>query len=283
MRIFDSFFKALFPSDIKCVICGKDLAKLGAYDVCDICQKKVKFNNGKRCAKCGKNLWAGSKYCPTCKKGLRHFDSATAPLLYSYPISNLIRKFKYENAKYLAKPFAKFLFNEYILSSYTPDIVLPVPMFHTRVAERGYNHSELLAREFCAKTNLMLDTKSFVRIVETKQQAKMNKAEREENLMGAFRVGNIQAIKDKSVLLIDDIFTTGTTLDECAKTLLSCGAKEVNGLCLAHTPTRLYLFNKNNSLNVVKSFDKMSKIMYNTQSKINKKAIKPYFAKSRGL
>lgn len=279
MELINKFFNALFPQDITCIVCGRDIAKLGAVDLCEKCNHKVQFNNKRRCARCGKNVWAGSKYCPTCKKGLRVFDKASAPLFYLPPISVLMRKFKYDNAHYLAKPFAKFLFNEYLLSPFEVDMVIPVPMYHTRKIERGYNHAELLAREFCKLTKLTLDTKNFVRIINTKQQAKMNKMQREENIANAFRVGNNQVVRGKNILLIDDIFTTGTTLDECAKTLKNAGANKVFALCLAHAPTRLYLYNKNNSLNMIKSFDKMSKIMYNTQSKVNKNSPMPIFKK----
>lgn len=278
-KIIDVLYNAVFPSEIKCIICGKDLEKDEVMDICPTCLKTIKFNNGKRCLKCGKNLWAGSKYCNSCKMGVRVFKSATAPLLYEKPISTMIRKFKYDGKHYLAKPFAKIMAYEYVQSKFEVDLVLPIPMFYKREKERGYNHAKLLAKEFCKITSLPLDTKNFVRIMNTNQQAKLSKEEREKNINNAFRVIDSNMVKGKKILLLDDIITTGATIDECARVLYECGASEVNALAIAHTPSRLYFFNKNNSLKGIKSFDKMTKIMYNTQAKVNKNRSTPIFRK----
>lgn len=278
-KILDVLYNSLFPSEIKCIVCGKDLQKDEIMDICPDCLKSIKFNNGKRCLRCGKNLWAGSVYCNSCKKSVRFFKNASAPLLYEKPISSMIRRFKYDGKHYLAKPFAKILTYEYAQSKYEVDLVLPIPMFYKREKERGYNHAKLLAKEFCKLTSLPLDTKNFVRIINTNQQAKLSKDEREKNMHNAFRVIDSGLVKNKKILLIDDIITTGATIDECARVLYECGASEVNALAIAHTPSRLYIFNKNNSLKGTKSFDKMTKIMYNTQAKANKDKSTPFFRK----
>jgi len=269
--------KALFPEEIKCMICGCDLKEKYAYDVCPDCLKTLTFNNKGTCIKCGKNTWAGATHCSVCKKNLHIFNKARAPLLYVEPLVFLMPRFKYANYKYLAKPLAKFIFNEYLLSNFEVDVVYPVPMYYTRRIAREYNHSEELAKYFCEMSKLTLDTTNFVRILNTEQQARMTKKEREENLEGAFRVIDTNLVKNKKILLIDDIITSGSTLDECAKVLYKCGAKEVNALAVAHAPEKLYLIKQNILPNGAKSFDKMSKILYNTQVKTNKYRTLPSF------
>ena len=276
-KLINSITKALFPEDIKCIVCHKDLRENYTFDVCPNCIKEIPFNNKGTCLKCGKNTWAGATHCSVCKKHLHIFNKARAPLLYVEPISFYMPQFKYANYKYLAKPFAKFIFNEYLLSNFEVDVVYPVPMYYSRKIVREYNHAEELAKHFCQMANLPLDTTNFVRIVNTEQQARMAKKEREENLKNAFRVIDPSLVKDKKVLLIDDIITTGSTIDECAKVLYKCGAKEVNALAVAHRPEKLYLLKQNVSTNDAKTFDKMSKIMYNTQVKTNKFRVLPSF------
>ncbi len=113
-------------------------------------------------------------------------------------------------------------------------VVIPVPLFKTREIKRGYNQSELLARAFCAHTKLALDVTSLVRVRDTGSQTKLGRAQRVENMSGAFLVKNPAAVKGKIVLLIDDVATTGSTLESCAQALRQAGAKRV----LAYTFAR---------------------------------------------
>ena len=279
-KLGSAFKKAMFPENVKCMMCNRELQTPSVYEICPRCLEKLVFNNLSTCHRCGKHTWAGATYCNVCKKHLHFFNKARAPLLYGGSLAYYIQQFKYANYEYLDKPLAKFIFNEYLLSSFEVDLVLPVPMYYRRTYIRGYNHSELLAREFCKMAHLPLDTKNFVRIIDTEQQSRMNKQEREENLKGAFRVLDTNVVKGKKILLIDDIITTGSTIDECAKVLYECGAKEVNALAIAHTPNKMYLIKQISSLKGTKTFDKMSKIMYNTQMKTNRNKSLPYFSKT---
>ena len=114
------------------------------------------------------------------------------------------------------------------------NLVIPVPLFTSRQKKRGYNQSELLARAFCQKTGFALDAKSLVRVRDTGSQTKLGRQERVSNMNGAFAVKKPAAVKGKTVLLIDDVATTGSTLEACAQALRSAGAKRV----LAYTFAR---------------------------------------------
>ncbi len=226
---------ALFPEHIKCLGCGKDLYKLNMFDVCDNCRKDLEFNNGRRCARCGANVYGQASYCFNCKNTPRHFDRACAPMLYSKLTARLIKNFKYNNAPYLASTLARWLVQEYVKSDFEVDIVVPVPMNENKLRRRGYNQAELLAREFCKLTDLPLDTTHLIKVIDTDTQTHKSKYERAH-------LENVYALKDKNffrgkrVLLIDDVITTGATMDACAKTL---NAKRVYGLAVANSKTRI--------------------------------------------
>ncbi len=113
-------------------------------------------------------------------------------------------------------------------------VVIPVPLFKKRQQQRGYNQSELLARAFCKQTGLALDDTSLVRVRNTGSQTKLGRQARAENMSGAFCVTDPAAVKGKTVLLLDDVATTGSTLEACAVSLRRAGAKRV----LAYTFAR---------------------------------------------
>lgn len=234
-KLSNMFIDTLFPEHIKCLGCGKDLHKLNMYDVCDKCKKELEFNNGRTCARCGKNVFGQASFCFNCKNTERHFDKARAPLLYTGLTARLIKRFKYNNAPYLASTLARFLVNEYIKSDFEVDIVVPVPMNVEKERRRGYNQAELLAKEFCKLTDLPIDTEHLIKTVDTDTQTHKSREEREE-LDNIYKLTDRNFFKGKRVLLIDDVITTGSTLDACAKTLR---ASKVYGLALAHSKSRI--------------------------------------------
>ena len=112
----------------------------------------------------------------------------------------------------------------------SPDIVLPVPLHPKRLKERGFNQSGLLAKEFSRMQGLPVSFDLLIRKNWTEPQTRLNRKERLENVKGAFSLCDASAVRGRRVLLIDDVFTTGTTLSECAKTLKKAGASEVHVL-----------------------------------------------------
>ncbi len=169
---------------------------------------------------------------------------------YSNPlVKNLIRIFKYQHIKELAKPLAQLQITSlarYGISYFSHDtvVIVPVPLHKRKLRERDFNQAELLAEEVGKNFSLPLETKILIRTKYTLQQARIkNDAERKETLKNAFEiapefvkkcVGKKQnLLKDKTIILIDDVSTTGTTLSEAAKILKRAGAKEVWGLVIA--------------------------------------------------
>lgn len=147
----------------------------------------------------------------------------------------LIEGFKYYYWEELEKYFQIFV-NDFVDKNSNKflsfDLIIPVPLHLRRLAERGFNQAEVIANLLSLKTKIPWQ-KDLQRIICTKQQAKLKKADRELNVKGAFSLSDDNKNLPKNILLVDDVFTTGSTLEECAKVLKSNGAKTVSGFTLA--------------------------------------------------
>jgi ComF family protein len=155
---------------------------------------------------------------------------------YDGAIKELIHLFKYKNKKCLYKPLAQTMvefIKDYNLPIDNIDIVTPIPLYHTRLWEREYNQAELLARQISSSFGLNLSVGNLIRLRNTKPQSALNTKKRLNNLKGAFGVKSPEQFKEKTILIIDDLLTTGTTISEAALTLKQGGAKDIFVLTLA--------------------------------------------------
>ena len=194
--------------------------------VCGICGK---IDQKELCPKCAiklKKLEKARLYAYPHTHFEKHF--------YLFPYEGIIREkliqYKFQNQSYLSTFFAKILQNHEKMSRLLEkyDIIIPVPMYSKKEKLRGYNQTVLIAREIAkAYRNLIYDGKSLQKIKDTKMQSSLNKTERRKNIKNAYKVVNQQKIKDKKIILLDDIYTTGATANECSKVLKQSGAKEI--------------------------------------------------------
>jgi ComF family protein len=136
--------------------------------------------------------------------------------------------------KLLAKLMTDFI-DAYRFDIHQFDLIVPIPLFPTRLRERGYNQSRLLAEELSRKYRIALSLSDLARIRPTEHQTLLNEKERWTNISGAFRIKNLLAFRGKNVLIIDDLLTTGATASEAARTLKDAGAETVGVLTLAIT------------------------------------------------
>ena len=238
-NIFNLISKEFYPSGYKCLICREELNSNTLYSFCDDCISKLPFNIGKICVKCGEPIGGMGEYCIHCKNVKPHFKKNVSVFLYKHPIDSLIRKFKFDNQKYLGDTLGNFIASEVVKMGVNFDVVIPAPMYHTRKKKRGYNQAELLCNPLKEKLGLNVDCEVLEKVRDTLNQAKLTRSERIENLENAFRVLNKSKVKGKTILIVDDVFTTGTTMNECSKTLLDAGAKEVYTITLAHANTKI--------------------------------------------
>lgn len=232
---FENLSELIFPSNFKCIFCGKELDTKVSTCTCENCVKKLPFLTGHKCRKCGDKIDSMAEYCIICKDTKRHFDVAYSPFIYKNQISASIIKFKFENAKYLFKPLSTYLAKCYYENNIVADIVVGVPMTEEKQKQRGYNQANELAKNLAKFVNLPYDELTLKKIKNTDRQVDLEFEQRSKNVCDAFWVTDRKTFKGKDVLLVDDVLTTGATCDECAKALKKGGAKKVIVLTLART------------------------------------------------
>jgi competence protein ComFC len=210
-----------------CIGCGKN----GEF-LCQSCISTLSKLNPPVCPLCGRPQASGI-LCPSCVNWQAAIDGIRSPFCFENTVRKTVIEFKYRNLR-AAAPLMASLMNDYIKrSSFVFDVVVPVPLHPARLKWRGYNQSALLALELGKLTGVPVIEDSAVRVKPTLPQAKTASViERRKNVAGAFACRN-DGLKGKYVLLIDDVSTSGATMDACAQALKSGGAESVWGLCFA--------------------------------------------------
>lgn len=235
-EIYLTFLDLLYPEKNICFICEEHDSSAKNAHICYNCLQEMTFLKGPRCSICGKPLGKGylQDKCHECINEKHYFTKAISPLEYTGIVKEAIYKYKYGKKSYMYKALGHILVQalqdepfDYV------DIIVPVPLHKKKMQKRGFNQSELLAQYISKSLNIPLNKKDLVRVRNTDTQNKLGKSERYKNVKGAFKVQNNQAFNGLTVLLIDDILTTGATADECSKVLIKSGAKKVYVLALA--------------------------------------------------
>jgi ComF family protein len=190
-----------------------------------------------RCAACDARIAVRAIFCAPCAATVRADEPARssdplAAFVYGGAIATAITRFKYERRPDLARPIAHLLMRATsTLAADPPDVVLPVPLHPTRLADRGFNQATLLARPVASQLLARFVPLALARTRDTPHQAHLDRAARAENVAGAFRVR--RDVRDLRVLLVDDVVTTGATLRACADVLRRAGARDVRAAVVA--------------------------------------------------
>lgn len=162
-----------------------------------------------------------------------HIEKAYYSLMYNRFVRELIRDFKFNGKSYLYKPLGEIMINTIMDKGlYNMDLILYVPSHRRKEAIRGYNQSELLASYISKSLDIPISHNNLIKIKHTRDQSRLDKYNREDNLRNAFKLKNKVEIYNKKILLIDDIITTGSTMMECSNILIKNEAREVVGLAL---------------------------------------------------
>lgn len=222
----------VYPSGFSCLICTREI-----FDdrfVCDECYKTLPHLSGNLCKRCSDTIVSGD-YCEHCKGKDFFCSKILSPFVYDGFIKMSVHGLKFSGRKYLAEFLGTYMAKKFLSEDIKCDIVMPVPLCEERLRKRKYNQASLIAEKFCEITNLPLDITTLARAKNTPPQAKLTFKERRENIIGAFKVIDKLKVKGKTILLIDDVYTTGSTLNECAKALMKAGAKNVIAITAGHT------------------------------------------------
>ncbi len=210
-----------------CAGCGR----VGQW-LCDECATAIPLLEAPVCPRCGRP-WEGDGLCPACRAHpptLRRLRSAT---LFAEPLRGAIHALKYRGGREVAKTVAPLLVRAWRAWGMSGDLLIPVPLHPRREARRGYNQSALLAVALGLALHLPVLTDGLARRRDTPSQTRLDREARRRNVAGAFRVLEPALIRGHHVVLVDDVATTGATLNACAEVLLEAGASRVDGFTLA--------------------------------------------------
>lgn len=235
-RYWGKIVDCIFPP--LCHHCREPLHDSRKVRLCDSCLAGVTPLDAPLCPLCGRPFLYGScsdHLCGACSLTLPTFDSARGALLFDGAVRELIHQFKYSGKTMLRRPLALLAadhLDRFVIET-GPDVIIPVPLHHKRLRQRGFNQAILLGEIFAQKWRLPLLRNSLRRVRWTEPQVNLSAAERLENVKGAFALADIVAVAGKRVLLVDDVYTTGSTVKECAKVLKSGGAQSVTAITVA--------------------------------------------------
>ncbi len=233
-NLFHAFMALCFPSS--CLLCDKALPTSDIL-ICRSCLPEVSFTQRPLCTCCGVEFPCSAKgdhYCAKCLVNRPAFSMARAILRYNDDVSKLVHSFKYAGKTYCHSTFAGLKNKSLPVGDLrTPDIIIPVPLHLKRLRERGFNQSVILANLFFPDDRQRINVNLLTRTRVTTPQTGLSGSRRRKNIKNAFDIHHPNQLKGQSVLLVDDVFTTGTTLNECAKTLKKYGASDVQALTLA--------------------------------------------------
>lgn len=231
-----SFLGLIFPS--RCLICEAPLHPLSDCPLCPEHFRKIRVVEPPVCSRCGRKMSGESVealVCAECRSRKTYHDSGYSACAFADPLRELIHLFKYRKKRYLAS-FLGGLVLEYLreradMTGY--DAIVPVPLHWRRRWTRGFNQALDLARPLSKHFGIPVMKGNLRRVRYTKPQVRLVSKERESNIKNAFRVHNSARVAGKKLLLLDDVITSGATLNECARVLKRAGASWVAIVTLA--------------------------------------------------
>lgn len=247
-QIAENLFTVLFPSD--CRICGASLIKISRLPVCQECLDAMRPISGGVCNICGERIFSSYAFadgeqqslCGLCRRVEPVFARAAAYGSYQSGLRELIHLLKYGGVRPAASVLGRMLGEA--IATLEPSFavgsipVIPVPLHRTKLRQRGFNQAELIARAAVKGFNparLHLSAEVLERKRDTASQIGLTSHQRRENLRGAFGVAQPEIVKGREVLVVDDVYTTGATVSECARVLRRAGATKVWVATVART------------------------------------------------
>jgi ComF family protein len=221
----------LFPKF--CLNCGREEDFL-----CQVCLSLIDVLERQYCPFClPPKIVLDGKTCPSCRKSKNLNGLYFAASYDNFILKKAIHQFKYGLTKDLAKPLADLIIRHFnnltALPRFNEFNLVAVPLHGKKLKERGFNQSEELAKGLSQHLKLPVFDNALIKIKQTRSQTELKKEERGKNIQGAFLCPCPDFVKNKRILLVDDVFTSGATMEECAKVLKNTGAKEVWGVAVA--------------------------------------------------
>ena len=233
-RLVRTALETLLPGS--CALCHGDSQNA----LCSKCRLQFFANTPMRCEICARRMpHPRAKICGACLRRPPAFDATSVACDYAAPSDLLVQDLKFRARLPLAQSFGQMLANAITQRlSNSPDVIIPVPLSETRLAQRGFNQASEIARSLSRHTGIPLQARWCVRVRDTQPQAGLPLSERRVNMRGAFAVPLDVSVRGQHVLLVDDVMTTGHTLNELAACLKRHGARRVTNAVFARTPEK---------------------------------------------
>lgn len=219
--MIDRILNFIFPP--KCILCGQVLSADTCICICAVCMNDLEFDSWRFTKIDDKNI----RY--------NYIDGILSLCLYKGKIKKSLHRYKFSNKSQYFRTYGRLLserlkntveFNDI-------DMIIAVPLHKNRERERGYNQAKLISKVISKETGIPDRSYVLSRVRDTAAQRLLSRSERQRNVLDAFKVIEPQKVRDKAVLLVDDILTTGNTINECSKVLKTHGAKKVYGIVIA--------------------------------------------------
>lgn len=233
-KVIEGVLNLIYPH--RCPFCETILPINAELAVCNECKHTLPYICEPRCNICSKPVVSDMMdYCFDCSKNNHSFIKGWALWLYNETVKKSIQRYKFFNKKSYGEIYANEVVKRFKgeIQEMDIDLIIPVPLYVKKQKTRGFNQSEVLAKHLSRMLNIPYDDRSLIRTTDTKPQKELANKERKENVKNIFKVLKKSNINDKTILIIDDIYTTGSTIDSCAKELLNNGAKHIYFLTLA--------------------------------------------------
>lgn len=187
------------------------------------------------CRICRVKLTENTALCKSCISKIQTYEYGTACCRYEGVLKEALHLFKYKGVHSLINTFSQFIFDfidkNFVLKDI--DIIIPIPLYSTKERERGYNQAYLLSVPISKKYNVPIYTNHLIKKLATRPQSNLNRTQRLNNLKGAFSVKHAHNLQGKIALVVDDVYTTGTTIREACRVLKQAGLKKIKVLALA--------------------------------------------------
>lgn len=246
MGILEKLLEGVFPSNIYCISCGSIIDASRDYALCDSCMEHFHWAGLKTCDKCGKILEDHYRHrlCHDCRNFEHEFDRGFTCVQYGLLERGVLMDYKYKGKSYIGRKLGKILYDRMEVEEVHYDLVVPVPMHRKRQNHRGYNQAAVMGAVLAKKKGVQFAPELLERTAETRAMKGLGAFDRRENLKNMFAVSakNHYTIAGKNILLVDDIYTTGSTLDACSRVLRQAGAAEIYAVtfaCGANIPPKI--------------------------------------------
>lgn len=237
--MFGALINLLYPA--LCRVCSK---KINEFDrnICSTCAEKIAERTPPFCMKCGRQLKESvelTAVCQDCKNDTPYFDRAWSACHYDTVLKGLIHDFKYKKITSLSTDFTALIINFMEKHAIGKDchIILSIPMYPARLFRREINHADILARALGKRLGISYSGNALKKIKNTPLQSRLKRQERIKNLHSSFSLKDNSLVRNKNIMLVDDLFTTGSTANECSRLLKNSGAKYIEVVTLARGDT----------------------------------------------